>query len=278
MFRILFLYKLPFPLGPGHTAADFFDYHQFRQHSATVIKVTVAECGRFLSRQPESIICPKGQIINSASSCISVSLGIFFEMRTARSGWRNQSCNFTWVCLKKKLAQIENAFGRGFWSSGFRSSWRKQPGSLVSFFGLSAIVAKRGKNKKTPPVALVGSVAALLERTFESLASRRTASVLTGLRKFVDIFGWTERAKSGFILQWWFASYTSLERARRERSGELSRDRVVHHLPNYTSTQLSLPRWSAVSSHRAWTHRVCLEWIWEKEREREREREWERER
>ena len=100
-------------LGPGHTAAGFFDYHRNRPHSATVVKDTVAECSRFLSRQRESIICPKRQIIDSASSCVSVRLGIFFEMRTARSGWRNKSCNFTWVCLKKKLAQIENAFGRG---------------------------------------------------------------------------------------------------------------------------------------------------------------------
>ena len=73
-------------LGPGHTAAGFFDYHRNRPHSATVVKDTVAECGRFLSRQRESIICPKRQIIDSASSCVSVRLGIVFEMRTARSG------------------------------------------------------------------------------------------------------------------------------------------------------------------------------------------------
>ena len=60
------------------------------------------------------------------------------------------------------------------------SLWlEKQPGSLVSFFGFSAIVAERGKKKKTPPVALVGAVAVLLEPPFENLASRRTASVLT---------------------------------------------------------------------------------------------------
>ena len=65
---------------------SFFDFHRNRPHSATVVKDTVAECGRFLSRQRESIICPKRQIIDSASSCVSVRSGIFFEMRTARSG------------------------------------------------------------------------------------------------------------------------------------------------------------------------------------------------
>ena len=62
-----------------------------------------------------------------------------------------------------------------FWIS---LSLEKQPGSLVSFFLFSAIVAERGKKKKTPPVALVGAVAVLLEPPFENLASRRTASVL----------------------------------------------------------------------------------------------------
>ena len=65
----------------------------------------------------------------------------------------------------------------------------KQPDSLVSFFGFSAIVAERWKKKKTPPVALVGAVAVLLEPPFEKLASRRTASVLTWSRMFVDILG-----------------------------------------------------------------------------------------
>ena len=58
-------------------------------------------------------------------------------------------------------------------------SLEKQPGSLVSFFGFSAIVAERGKKKRTAPVALVGAAAALLEPPFENLASRMTASVQT---------------------------------------------------------------------------------------------------
>ena len=41
----------------------------------------------------------------------------------------------------------------------------------------------------TPPVTLVGAVAVLLEPPFENLASRRTASVLTWSRMFVDIVG-----------------------------------------------------------------------------------------
>ena len=49
-------------LGPGHIAAGFFDYHRNRPHSGTVVKDTVAECGRFLPWHRESIICPKRQI------------------------------------------------------------------------------------------------------------------------------------------------------------------------------------------------------------------------
>ena len=37
----------PSSLGPGHTAAGFFNYHGNRPHSATVVKVSVAKCGRF---------------------------------------------------------------------------------------------------------------------------------------------------------------------------------------------------------------------------------------
>ena len=191
---------------------------------------------------------------------------------------KKQVVQFHLSLLEKETCSDWKRFRKGSRSSGFRLSWRNNPVVWSLSLEFQRLLQKRGKNKKTPPVALAWSVAALLERPFENLASRRTASVLTGSRKFVDILGWTERAKSGFILQWWFASKTSLERARRERSGELSRDRAVDHLPNDTSTQLSLPRWSAVSSHRAWTHRVCLEWIQEREREREREREKERER
>ena len=49
-------------------------------------------------------------------------------------------------------------------------------------------IAERGK-KKTPPVALVGAVAALLEPPFENLASGRTASVRTWSRMLVDNLG-----------------------------------------------------------------------------------------
>ena len=68
--------KCSYSLGPGHTAAGFFDYHRNRPHSATVVKDTVAECGQFLPLQRESIICPKRQIIDSATSCVSVRLGL----------------------------------------------------------------------------------------------------------------------------------------------------------------------------------------------------------
>ena len=102
--------------------------------------------------------------------------------------------------MKKNLVRL-NSLSEGVLEFWILLQLEKQPGSLVSFFGFSAIVAERGKKKKTPPVALVGAVAALLEPPFENLASRRTASVITWSRMFVDILGEIERAKSGFILQ-----------------------------------------------------------------------------
>ena len=92
------------------------------------------------------------------------------------------------LLLKRNLLRLKTL------SEGVLEFWislllEKQPGSLVSFFGFSAVIAERGKKKKTPPVALVGAVAALLEPPLENVASRRTASVLTWSRMFVDILG-----------------------------------------------------------------------------------------
>ena len=96
-------------LRPGHTAAGFFDYHRNRPHSATVVKDTVAECGRFLSRQRESIICPERQIIDSASSCVSVTSGSESSSRCAPLGAGEEtsraiSLEFAW---KRNLLRLK---------------------------------------------------------------------------------------------------------------------------------------------------------------------------
>ena len=106
-------------LGPGHTAAGFFDYHRIGPQS---VKDTVAECGRLCLPQRESIICPKRQIIDSASKLHQRQARNLLRDAHRSERVKKQVVQFHLSLLEKETCSDLKRFRKGSCISGFRSS------------------------------------------------------------------------------------------------------------------------------------------------------------